>query len=494
MLDSLFEIPIDNLKHEIAERRSAIDKSLSIDEATKAAALEQIEIAEAAAQQASLNESKRHDYQNRMVTLKATLEHLRQQSKKTVESSTIDRSLPVESMQMILRDLQAELQLADTNLHNVENRIQKRDDRMAEIPVERSQRRNEVTELHEEFLQLQAKGTEEIEILLALRAKELAASTDVQRLDTEESWHDQSQEKLPLEKSIHQQKLQRLEQEVVAWNKAIANRKRTELEKQIRLARSKAYDTHPDLKGFSEETTKLVQARADLAEKIGALQTEKLIVSKQFGDTHRQFESLDDSIRVAGKDESSDEIIEVHRNLIRPYEGMARIQDMSSEKKLARGAILKLRKEQERVANSESFIREQLKIEHDKKVADTTLIAMAEEAIETHNKLLIALIGDYEEYQGLLGELLPEREKLLEEIAATRELVDTHALWIQSADPFSVELISKSGEGAQEFFDYGQWENLGNSIVYRVTHRPYECVVGLIGLLTAFVVGRRFKG
>lgn len=493
MLDLLLEIPVDKLKQEITERRAAIDSSLGIDEAAKTERLRQLEIAENAAQQATQNVASKAEFQNRVMTINEALESLRLESKKDSEPAPIDSSLPVESMQSLLRNLQAERDVAISNARKITERIQQRDERMARIPVERSQSRSQVNEYHEEFLQRQAAGAEEIETLLAFKARELAASTNVQLLDAEASWHDLSQEKLPLEKSIQQRKLQRLEQEVNSWNEAIANRKQAELEKQIQLAKQSAWETHPALKEFSQETTKLAQARAELAEKIGALQNEKLKVSKQAEIVRDQYDRLETRLRDAGKDESGDLLIEVHRNLIRPYEGMDRVQHIESEKKLTRGTILKLRNEEERVSDPQTFIHDQLKIETDEPVADTTLIAMAEEAIETHRQQLVALVGDNEEYQNLLGEVLPERKQLLKKIAATRELVDTHALWARSADPFSVALLSQSGEGAKEFFDYEQWHDLGDSIIHRVTHRPYECVVGMIGLLVAFVVGRRFK-
>ena len=494
ILDRLSETSIEDLQEVIAKRRSIVNSSITIDDESKKAIYEQIEIAETAIQQATSNIQSKADYQERMISLPADIERLRLAAKQTVEPTSADRTLPIESMQVTLRNLQTELDYENSNVKKIENQIQLRDKRMAAIPVERRQSRGHVTELHEELLQKQAQGTEAIEVLLALRARELEANTRIQQLDSEASWHDQSQEKLPLEKVIYQQKLQRLEKEVNVWNMAIANRQRSKLEEEIRLARQNAIDTHPALKEFSEETTKLAQARAKLADKTGALQNERLKVGKQETEVEDQYNRLEKSLREDGKAQSREQLIEVHRNLIRPYEGMARIQEIASEKTLTGGTITKLRAEYNKTNDPETFIREQLKIVRDEKVANTALIAMAEEAIETYRDQLTATIGDNEKYETLLNDLQQQREPLLKKIQETRELVDTHALWIQSADPFSVELITKSGQGAKEFFDYGQWRDLGDSIVNRVTHRPYECIVGMIGLLTAFVVGRRFKG
>ena len=494
ILDMLPEISVGQLNQEIAKRRTAIDSSLGIDEAAKTERLRQLEIADNAAQQATQNVAGKAEFQNRVTKLNDSLEELRIESRKTSEPSPVDATQPVESMQTVLRNLQAELELTNTNIWKIEKLIQERDERMARIPEERAQSRSDVDEYHEEFVKRQAAGPEEIEVLLAFRARELAASTNVQLLDAESSWQDLSQEKLPLEKSIYQRKLQRLELEVDSWNKAIADRIQAELEKQVQIAKTSAIQTHPALKEFSAETTKLAEARAELAEKIGALESEKLKVKKQADEVRIQFENLDTSIRVAGKDESGDLLIQIHRTLIRPFEGMARIRELESEKKLTRGTILKLRNEIARVSDSQNFISNELKIERDQRVADTTLIAMAEEAIETHRQQLFALVGDNEAYQSSITVVLPERKKLLKKIAETRELVDTHALWIQSAEPFNVALLSQSSEGAKEFFDYQQWCDLGGSIAFRVTHRPYECVVGILGLLAAFIVGRRFKG
>ena len=494
MQDMLVEIPIEKLQVEIANRRSTIESSVTIDKNSKSALLEQLQIADTAAQQAIQHTHAKADFQKWMIELPASIERLKQQSKETHERSSIDQSLSIEAMELATSNLQSELDYEKSKVRKIQDLIQRRDDRMAGIPTEKRQSRNRMDQLHEEFVQKQAMGTEDIEVLLALRAKELEASTKIQLLDTEASWHDQSQEKLPLEKAIYQQKLQQLEKEVNAWNSAIANRKRAELNKQIRLARQQAIDTHSSLKELSQETTELAQARAKLADKINALQTEILKVDKQSYVVDDQFDRLDSSIRDHGKDQSRELLIEVHRNLIRPFEGMARIRKIASEKQITGGEISKLRAEHDKTSDSVTFIREHLKIEHDVKIADTTLIAMAEEAIETYRKQLTAIIGDQEHYKNLLNDLQTKREPLLKKIAETRKLVDTHALWVQSADPFSVALITKSGQGAKEFFDYGQWRSLGNSIVERFMRRPYECAIGMIGLLIAFVVGRRFKG
>lgn len=495
VLDMVAEISVDELKLEIDARRAKIDSSLGIDNA-KNKRLKNLEVAESAAQTAIQNVAAKDQFQNQIMTLDESLQRLRQETKTASTPTPMEDNEPVEEMQVRLRNLQAELDHEKSNLSRIQERIQHRDARMASIPSERLQSRNLVNELHTELLQKQTAGLTAMEELLSIRANELAASTKVQMLDQEANWHDLSQEKLPLEKSIHQQKIRQLEESINTWNKWIAQRKQRELEKQILAARQKAFETHPALREFSLETSKLTQARADLAEKIGALQNEKLKVEKQKHEVDQQFERLtkhEVSLQEGGNDESNSALIEVHRNLIRPWESMARIRTIESNLTLNKGSKLKLREQQDQIANPTNFIREQLEITEDEPVANTTLIAMANTAVESHREQLVALVGEHEEIHRLLIEIKSSRENMLKQIAKTRGLIDTHALWVQSAEPLDLEVLEKSREGAEKFFDRDQWQSLGSSIVHHVKYRPWECALGMFGLLVAFVVGRRFQ-
>ena len=253
----------------------------------------------------------------------------------------------------------------------------------------------------------------------------------------------------------------------------------------------------PALREFSLETTKLAQERIELAEKIGQLQDEKLKVEKQSHEVEQHWNRLEghkESLAQGGNEQSNMALIEVHRKLIRPWESMARIRTVESDLILNQGEKQKLREQQDLIADPATFIREQLQILKDEPVANTTLVAMAESAIETHRKQLVALEGDYDELLRLLNEIKSSRDGMLKQIAITRELIDTHALWVQSADPLDMQVLNKSRQGATEFFDREEWNLLGSSVVHHVKRRPWEPAVGMLGLFTAFLIGRRFKG
>ena len=495
-LDFLSELTEQTLGAEIDRRQASIRSLTGIDEAYRSSKLQTLQNAKEFSLQATQNVTKAADFQKRIANLDNDLAQLRLESKEPidVELERIDPSLSIDAMQTNLRNVEAELEHNKSEVGKIDDQVEDRDKRMTVIPDERAKSREKLDLLHKEFLQKQATGTEDTIELLAVRAHELEFETKIQSLDQEASWHDVSQEKLPLEKTVHQRRIQHLELELKRWNTAITNRKKAELKKEIQLAQKKAFDTHPALREFSENTTKLAEIRTVLATKTGQIEAEKLVVDKQKTEVDNQKTELDKSIEEVGTEDSRGLLIQVHRNLIRPYEGMARFQELEDELRAARGRKLKLRNDRELFDDPNAYIRDKLEIVRDEEFAGTTLFSMALEAIEAHRQQLVALEGDNEEYIKVLGELLPKREDLLTEIAATRQLVDQHALWVRSADPLSVELLMKSQEGAKEFFDVGQWTALGFSVVEHVKTRPYECTLGAIGLMIAFVVGHRFKG
>jgi len=244
-----------------------------------------------------------------------------------------------------------------------------------------------------------------------------------------------------LEKAIHQRTIQGLEQQINDWNDLIAKRKQYELEKQILEARQNAFQTHPALREFSLETSRVAQSRVDLAEKTGELQHEKLRVEKQEHDVNQQLQRLrkhEEALKEGGDAESNNALIEVHRNLIRPWESMARIRSLERELTHNRSIKLELREQLDKASDPNWFIHDHLGIANDVAVADTTLVAMAEDALENYREQLVALIGEHEKVHSLLNDIMSRREETKKNIDATQKLVDMYAMWIQNAEPLSV--------------------------------------------------------
>ena len=496
-MDLLVDFSVEKLVQEISERRRKLDASLGIDEQAKNDLLTHLEVAESASQKAMQYLSKKDALQDRILAFDEELERLRQDAKTAIELPAIDDSLSVDQMQVQMRNLQAEADYEELRQRDIEEQIQQRDKRMEAIPREGLKNRNDVHDFHELLLQKQATGTSNIEELLSIRARELAASTKVQLLDEEAHWNDLSQEKLPLEKAINQRRLHSLQQELKSWNQRIAKCQQHELELEILAARQNAFATHPALREFSLETSRLTQGRVDIAAITNILQTEKLKVTKQHEDVDqhlKRLKKLEEVLKKGGDSESDETLIEVHRNLAPPWESMARIRQLKREISENRSTKLHLREELDEISDPEVFIVDRLGITEDLPVADTTLVAMAEEAIENHRQQLVALVGDHEKVHSLLNEIKSHHEATQKNIKATRKMVDLYALWVQDAAPINVDLLNESRQGASEFFDSQQWSELGQSVITSVQQRPWRPTVGMCGLLLAFVIGRRFKG
>ncbi len=493
----LVDFSIEQLVLEIGHRRSRLDASLGIDDQLKNVRLKHLESAELASQKATQYISQRNSLQNQIANFDKELDRLRKQTRTVLEPPETDANISTDQLQIQLRNLQAELDHEKTGLRKVQDRIGQRDKRMSVIPAERLKSRNQVNDFHEQLLKKQVSGTSEIEELLSIRAQELLSSTKVQLLDDEAHWHDLSREKLPLQKSIHQRNIQRLEKIINDWNHQIAERKQSELELQIQMARQAAFETHPALREFSLETSRLAQSRVDLAEVSRQLQNEKLNIEKQQHGIQQQLQDLEkheEAFKNGGDSESNQTLIEAHRKLILPWETMARIGQLKRELLLNRGTKLALREQLDEVADPQQFIRQRLSITHDEPVANTTLIAMAEESIDNHRQQLLALVGEHEKVHSLINDIKSRREETLKNIESTRKLIDAYALWVRDAAPVNVDLLNESRLGAAEFFATDQWKKLGRSVVANVEQRPWRPTVGLLGLLTTFAIGRRFKG
>ena len=495
-ISSLVDFSVEQIVLEIGQRHNKLDASIGIDEQLKKTRLKHLEFAESASRRALQNASRRTALQDQIVNLDNELNHLRKRARSGIEPPQMDQAVSIDQMQIQLRNLQAKLDHEKTALRKVQDRIQQRDKRMAKIPAERLETRNQVSNLHERLLKRQASESGEIEELLAIRAQELASSTKVQLLDDEAHWHDLSREKLPLQKSIHQRSIQRLETIINDWNHQIASRQQSELELQIQVAREAALNTHPALREFSLETSGLAHSRVELTEVSRKLQNEKLKIEKQQHDIQQQLQHLEkheEAFKNGGDPESNQTLIEAHRGLTPPWETMARIGQLKRELRRNRSTKLALRERLDTIADSRQFIQTHLNITHDEPVANTTLVAMAEESIDHYRQQLLALVGDHEKMHSLLNDIKSRREETLKNIKSTRALIDAYALWVQDAAPLTIELVNESRQGAAEFFAPEQWKHLGQTVVTNVQQRPWRPTLGLLSLLTAFVIGKRFK-
>ena len=487
---------VEDIEVEINQRQQEIESGPGIDVQADERRLRQLQMAREAVNKAKQSLAKKEEYGQKIKNFPNMITTLREKAKQPIEPRPVDSSLPINAMQSRLDQLQSELEHSNTQLLKAQEQIQNRDTRMGLIPTEILSAREKANELHNQILQKQAEGADSLIEVLVLRAQEIEANSEVQLREEEERWHELSFEALPLDKAIFNRLVQSLEKAISQWNDAIKRRRQHELEEQVRIARQKAIDAHPSLKELLEKTTNVAQSRQELAAKISALEDEKLKVSQQLSKVDTQHQNLEQSLANGGKDESRTELVEVHRNLIRPYEGMARVQKLKYELQQSKASIRQLRNEQEQVADSATYIRQSLHISDDEVVhqSGTSLFTMAEEAVSLHSEQLNNFIKDSEGYRGLLEGVLTNRKSLQEKIAVTRDLVDTNMLWVQSADPIGIDVLHDSSEGAREFFDLVEWARLGDSVVTRVRQRPYESATGIFGLIAAFVVGRKFRG
>jgi hypothetical protein len=492
--DVVVQMSVDDLADQIQLKQKELENSITVDDDASKARLQQIASAANAIAAAKQNVSEEKNYQSQIAQLDTNMQSLSQQLDAPVDPLPVDTSLDVDAMQAVLKDLQVKLDEEESGKRRVQDRIEKRTERMEKIPVERIAQRQKMDQKHEEIQTHQAGGAEDLIELLVLRAAELQASTTIMLLDQEAKWHSLSRGLLPLQRDLHQKRIGRLKLETANWSNAINRRRQSDLETLIADTKRRVYQADPKLKALAERTAELAEARVELTEKIAEAGKEKTLVTNQFRKLETQRENLEKTIGLGSG--GSSELIRVHQTLTRPYEGMARLRKLRMEQQKARISLLQLRRELEQFSDVEKYISDELKILNDVKIekANTTLKAMAREAIEAQKEQIDELTGETEEYRDLLGGLIPQRESVLAEIKKTRTLVDKHALWTQSATPVGVEVLLKSRNGAEEFFAPSQWQALGQSVTNRITTRPYESVVGLLGLMIAFVVGRKLKG
>ncbi len=491
--DSVLNMRLDELRTELHARQQLVESSSNLSDQDKTARLNLIGSGLDSIGIASQNISDEARLRQRIQGIDQQLSSLEAQLAAPSSPRETDPALSLNRMQVLLRDLETSLDNENRLSRKIEGSVQHRHQRKSKIPAERIAFRKQLDELQSEMVLKQDNATEEFTALLALRAREIETSSAIALLETESEWFSVSQRLFPMQKDLHERTIDRLKIEIKRWGETIAARRHQILQDQIREAVVKARDAHPALRDLATSTAEITRIRVEISEKIKRVGAEKFKVTTLVHDLEIEQTELEKAVQRIGSEASSRWLIESHHTLIPPYESMARIRKIKEELLKTKVEELKLKQNRRPLVNENRFISEELGIVGDQPIANTTLKEMAKSTVVAHRKQIDELLREYDDYITVLGETEKARENLLAQISGTRKFIDERALWVQSADTVGLGVLLKSQEGARHFFDPIQWLALGTSIMSHVESKPYEPVLGLLGLLTVFGVGRKLK-
>ena len=392
-----------------------------------------------------------------------------------------------------LDSLRQEMEALNSRMHTLNKTELQHKVRLQDIPKERAEARKSIADL-DKRLKNEELGEADTYVMIRIRAEELELEYKIDSLESESKLYELENRILPLQNDLLARELKVLDAEITSWNYAANQRRRLDLEEEARLARAKVIDAAPSLRELATLNAELTERRIRFTEQIRAATEEEIEVKELLNEVNSQHESVEKSIidnTLSHADGMM--LVDVRRKMIRPFKSHRRIRQINRELQQISLERIKLNEQREPLSHPAEYVTEMLKDVHSDLISDEQLSAMAIETAESIRQQYDQLSADYHAYIDLLGKIVVDREMLVSEIDATMHFVNQNSLWVRSAQPLSVEQVTKSRFGLRKFFSPQQWTELLGGLTYRCLNSPHESAASLIGLIGLFIFSRRFK-
>ncbi len=406
----------------------------------------------------------------------------------------IDPQLTSEQLQRELQRVQSELDAKKTEIESLQNSAQRYINRITEVPKQKSEAQKRLKKMNEgggsQDDPAETASRDETDLLR--KASRIGTEAEIEMLNLESRHLELSSQLSPLLIDVANRQLKRLESQFEELGEAARLARDREVEEQIQLARTAAYDAHPSLAEMASGNQKLANQRKEIAERIVALTEETAKVTKQSERVEDEFKGLQKQVDEGLNKGTSLLLAESRRQLISPLESRIRLSQIQSELDNVKLMENQLQDESGELADPQVLIAEQLGLDLDQ--ADEHLKSMAFEFIEARKSLIKNLLNDYRSYRRLLVGITVQRENLVSGIWATEELLSKHMVLVRSTEPIKWTTFKKSSQGARMFFAAEKWHQLGRRLTERARQRPYAYLMFGIGFVFLTAVVKRLKG
>ncbi|MEM7452841.1 MAG: hypothetical protein AAF456_00670 [Planctomycetota bacterium] len=399
------------------------------------------------------------------------------------------------SLQILLEDHRQRLHDERSKLNMVRHDIDIQRDRITEIPSIRSDTLDQLREVEERL----ATATHDDEVStinhILLAARRLALANRLEMLDSEVKWQEWAGKVLPMRRDALLRRVKVIEEEVNTWQQAIANIKEEEIRRQAEQARQEAIAALPALKAIAERNHELTQQRIDITQKIRDVELEVNRVLNGIDDVEERLTTMRTRIEATegATIGSGALLVENRRELLPPYESLARVREIKDELQALNLDVLHLQEEREPLAHTREFVEELIRGQQANGLSQQQFSEEAQRMTEAKRNYLNDLIADFDTYRGLLSDVANNHETLAARTWEAREYIDQHALWIQSSSPVSLNDVQPAMRGVAAFFAPAEWSKLGLELTDSLLHKPQRTALWVVSLLGLALFTNRIK-
>lgn len=401
-----------------------------------------------------------------------------------------------------LPELQQELALKEEALAKAKGRFDQAANELKNITATRgelSQARktaqDQLAETEQKLRDLLTNGNVTQQILAQrsqLRARWQLLKANLEHMAKEEACQQARTELLPLERDIAALEASRLESEVQAWRKAVAQERQAELDREKRQAeeqarRARTFKKYPSIADRANDVVQLAEIRQQTAQRIPE-------VVKYLDQTTKQFESIKDSfkqsrerVEAAGNTMNVGTLLRLQQKKLPDTRDLERdIHSRQDEIQKIQLASYEVNDRATELANPK--MAEEL-VDSLSPAPDAEeraqLMTFVKELLETEQSHLDSLRKDYNDLLDKLWKLDKVEKQLIEETNEYSQFISEHVLWIRSCDPIWTHSFA---DYQAAFYGLLEWENWGNVLAalaqdFWDNPAPWLIALSLLGML-----------
>lgn len=367
----------------------------------------------------------------------------------------IPESASLAELQSGLNTALEKLAKAKEEYEKWEKEPSRRAERIKKIPEELKQANDRLKEVEKQLaIAEKAKGLVAAANKTFLQAKKLALEANIEALEKERRAYVATVELLPIRRALAADLLVLAEAEVRAWQTALSQRRRQEVELQIELAREALRQAPPEYKAVAQKNLELSLRRKEIRDRMEQVARELELAKKTLESIRSRRERMQERIKAVGLTNVIGQLLLAERAAL-PKVGEFRRRNRTRQETLQQLRLELFNLEESRAALDKL----------DKIVARYPNRDQAMVYFDRQQRYLDKLIADLSTYLFEVVKLDSLEKQVVQEVSETERYIKEHVLWIASAAPLSLEDVERLPAALAWLADWQQWNAVREALV-----------------------------
>ena len=471
---------------EYSRRLQAIENSTGLDEKQKAKAIDAYKLAISLAEVEASLKKQTADFQsqlkglpNKLATARSEVESL-PPPQKPANDATLDalnsevrlKSAAVEQLRQDLAGIDADIAMRDKRLLDIPTEIADASQRMSTVDNERSSASPD------------ADPMVKAAVTAAIDQRRLAIQAELDSLKSENTWRVSQGELLRQRREKTRRELDSMQVELSNWQAAAQDKRETEVDRDLRLAREQLTNVSSSLGPVAQENVELAKRRLAVQGELQLAMAEQEKVTSLVKKLEQSFERSQQEVEAgAGLSQSLGEVLREKRLELRRLS--QKLKSATSETTRVSEARLKLYVLRNQEAELDELSEAVSTLAADLGLSSKELPAL-EELLRFQQSLVSGLRTDTEALFQVLAKLAGSGARLRSVADQFTTFIDEHVLWVRSTEMFGPQQVTDTVTTVRGALEPSRWKRLGGDIVSNFRKRPLLPLL-LVGL-AAFIL------